>query len=259
MHIGWIALVALALTGSHQAEADVLIEQLVTCHSIADRACLVAAARLSLLKDEALPPIAKRFYDFPREAQLLALSVIDGVDSARATELLVEVAKDKRPDPAVRALALDDLGARHYPKLVALLTSATTDPAPIVRVAAARGLANHMTTRDQKVLATLLKVARDPEASVRIEALFGLGFSGQPEAGKALMGALSDDVPDVRRAGAEGLGMVTHRPAVPRLVALLDDSDKLLVHAVGRALKFQTGQDFGDNATRWHSWLDEQK
>ncbi|PKN58366.1 MAG: hypothetical protein CVU56_05695 [Deltaproteobacteria bacterium HGW-Deltaproteobacteria-14] len=255
MYIGWIALVALGITGSDQAEAQVLVDKLTTCQSLSDQACLVAAARLTLLGDEALPLLEKRFWEFPREAQLLALGVIDGVDGGRATDLIAAIVKDQRPDPAVRALALDDLSSRRYRGLIALLTRAAKDKAPIVRVAAARGLSNHLYARDPKVLATLIKVASDERASVRIEALFGLGFSAHPDAGRPLTVALADPEPDVRRAAAEGLGLVKHRAAVRRLVPLLDDKDQRLVHAVVRALRFQTGEDFGPDPRRWQEWL----
>lgn len=255
MHICWIALVALGITGSNQAEAEVLVDKLTTCQSLSDNACLVAAARLTLLGEEALPLLEKRFWDFPREAQLLGLGVVSGVEGDRATELIVAIVKDRRPDPAVRALALDDLGARRYPKLVALLTRSTKDKAPIVRVAATRGLSNHLYANDPKVLKTLVKVATDEQKDVRIEALFGLGFSAQPAAGRPLTAALSDPEPDVRRAAAEGLGLVKYHAAIRRLVPLLDDEDQRLVHAVVRALRFQTDQDFGLDARRWREWL----
>lgn len=259
MHIGWIALVALGITSSKGAEADVLIDKLTTCHSIADQACLVAAARLALLEDEALPQLQRRFWALPSDAQLLALGVVDGNEGARATDLLVSISKDRRAHATVRALALDSLGSRRYPRIVQLLTRATRDKADIVRVAAVRGLSNHMYKGDAPIFGTLLRLADDPSPSVRVEVLFGLGFSGNARAASPLEKGLTDADPKVRRAAAEGLGLIKHPGAIDELVALLDDKDDRTVQAVVRALRYQTDQDFGADARRWKQWLADRR
>jgi|GEM_PF-1986028 len=260
MHIGLIALVALGITGSDKGtEADILIDQLGSCHSVSNQACLVAAARLTLLKHEALPRLERRFWTFPPEGQLLALGVVGGNEEERATELLAKIATDRRPHPSVRALALDDLGSRRYASYLKLLFRSTRDEANIVRAAAARGLSNHLYANDTKVLARLMALARDEAPNVRVEALFGLGFSGHAKAGKPLTRGLRDEDVEVRRAAAEGLGLIKHPPAVAELVKLLDDKDERLVRTVVRALRHQTDQEFGRDGDRWRQWLAEQK
>ena len=251
MNIGWIALVSTALLGAPEPEATVLLDKLATCHSLADRACLVAAARLSLLGRAAVAPLERRFRDLPSEAQILALGVLGGVPDRAAGDLLLALAADRRLDAAVRALALDDLSPRHHPRGIDLFLATARDRASLVRVASARALANHLYARDHRVLAALLVLARDPDAPVRLEAIFGLGFSGDERAGKPLAAALADPDPSLRRAAAEGLGLVPHPPAVRPLAALLDDPDPLLAKAALRAIKFQTGQDLGEDPAAW--------
>jgi len=259
MHTGLIALVAVATLGSPEAEANALIDKLATCASLTDRSCLVAAARLGQLKEAAIPPLSRRFADLPREPQVLALGVIAGVPTRPAGDLLATLAANRRLDPAVRALALDDLSPRHHPKGIALFVRTATDKAPIVRVASARALANHLYAQDRRILPALLRLARDAEAPVRLEAVFGLGFSADKRAGKPLLTATRDAALDVRRAAVEGLGLVKHAPAVGPLVDLLEDEDELLAKAALRALKFQTDEDLGENPARWRRWLEERR
>ncbi len=254
MNIAWIVLLTTTLAGAPADEVKVAVDTLVTCDSLRDRECLVAAARLNTHGDEAIAPLKRRIHRMPQTGQLLALSVIDGRSGREGTEALLALAVDRRIDPAVRALAVDNLSTRAHKRINDRLLRALRDRAPVVRVAAARVLSSRLYSADKRILEALLVATDDAEAAVRIEALFGCGFSGAPAAGPALVRALADPLLDIRRAGVEGLGVVSHPPSVDGLIRTLSDSDALVVRAAARALAFQTGEAFGDDRSRWESW-----
>ncbi|MCA9518672.1 MAG: HEAT repeat domain-containing protein, partial [Myxococcales bacterium] len=245
----------LLLAATPRAELDTYVDALKTCDGLADRGCLLAATRLKAEADDVvLPRLGAALPAMNRPGQLVALSVIDGSTAKAATELLAAAATDARLDPATRALAVDDLGDRTFPKLVDVLLAARRDADPMVRVAATRALANRLYRGDKRILGALRDAAADESAAVRVEAIFGLAFSHDPAVALDLLRALDDAEPGVRRAAAEGLAVVKHQAAPRRLVAHLRDDDAMLVRAVMRALRFQTNAYLDDDPAAWERW-----
>ncbi len=230
------------------------LDTLSQCHDVNDEACLVAASRLVVLGDATVLPLADRLESMSQAGQLLGMTVCEALGPA-AYDVVLRIAKSKKADPVVRALALDGLAKRGDLRVRALALTAAKDREPLVRQAAVRIVANAVTPRDAKLIAVLTKAARDKAPAVRAEAAYGLGFCGCRAAGPALSSALTDPELAVRRAAAEALSFVKHDAAVPKLVARLREEDELLVRSSARALRYQTAENLGDDALGWEQWL----
>jgi len=250
-----IVLLLVLSTLSAPTETDLALDALTRCASVVDDACLTAAARLKVVGEPAILPLAKRVGAMSAAGQLLALSVVGDTKSATIDAMLTKLASGATVDASVRALAIDALGKRHDKAGLQLATRLIVDPQPLVRQAAVRVLANTVTARDKALIAALTKASNDQAPTVRADAAFGLGFCGCAEAGPVLAARLADPDVGVQRAAAEGLCFVKHEPALRPLVAALESPDPLVARAAIRALQFQTEQSFGDDVGAWQRWL----
>jgi HEAT repeat protein len=129
------------------------------------------------------------------------------------------------PEPAVSLAAADALGRINDPAAVPGLLIAIEHPSEQVRLGSARALGMMGVEAAVEPLRVMLLQGEGLEVSVAGEAL---GRIGGPMATDALLTALADPVPTgqwhVAMAALEGMG----EPAVPPLVAMLDNQD---VHA----------------------------
>lgn len=165
--------------------------------------------------------------------------------------------------PAVRCAALTAVARGDYPSCVPAVGSLCHDPSDEVRDEAlrtlcylaerhpaainifARELAGAMQPdlrRGAALLFTrtgahedLVHLSGDDDAGVRSAALVGIGSLNSVDAAHRLALALTDEVPRVRAAAAEGLGMLAGEASPALLVALTDD-DGTVVRAALRAL-----------------------
>jgi VWFA-related protein len=85
-------------------------------------------------------------------------------------------------------------------------------------------------------LKTLLADLEDEDPSMRGDAAYELGFTGEAEAVRALATALGDRDAKVRRLAAEGLGRLGDESALPALVEALGDRDGPVREAAGGSL-----------------------
>jgi HEAT repeat protein len=97
---------------------------------------------------------------------------------------------------------------------------------------------------------------------VRSSAAHALG-SIEPDASQAvpaLIQALGDESEYVRAAAADALGEFGSQASdgVPALIEALGDEHGGTRSSAARALQDITGQDFGEDADRWHQWWEQQ-
>jgi hypothetical protein len=161
---------------------------------------------------------------------------------------------------------------------------ATPPPAPNQAVEAAR-LSRQLLQADPTEWDDLLAKLRDSKGAVHTRALAGaIPQLDEPKRKKAraaltdrltrmtpatLATLLGDENPEVRSAAALACAARDERPLVPKLIALLDDPDKLVSRSAYLALKSVTGQDLGPAAAAspedrrkaiaaWKAWWDKQ-
>ena len=161
----------------------------------------------------------------------------------------------------VRSAAAEALG-KIGPEAVPALIRALGDEDSSVRWRAAYTLGEIGPEAKEAVLA-LIRALGDEDSSVRWRAARALGKIGPEakEAVPALIEALGDKDEQVREAAAEALGKIGSeaKEAVPALIKALGDKYKYVRTEVARALMVITGQDFGQDASRWQEWWEAQK
>lgn len=178
--------------------------------------------------------------------RIAALEALGQLQVASAVQPVSAILADKAEKKELRAVAANTLGAIGDETAVAALTAALAErPAPApeapegaeapkpppdetipVRVAAARALGRlqHVSAIDALVVATS---EAEPDPEVRTAAAYALGdvaaqATDDAEAAKAvqgLLGALKDEVGDVRIAAVYSLGKTSPPPALETAVA----------------------------------------
>lgn len=101
--------------------------------------------------------------------------------------------------------------------------------------------------REQRQLALFVRQLRDPQDVVRVNAATSLGLMGTKAkpAVPTLIAALQDKHKRVRRASAQALGKIGAREAIAPLKLRLRDSDKWVAHSASVALKkLETRTDY---------------
>ena len=156
-----------------------------------------------------------------------ALSLREAKD-LRSTPALVAALKD--PDPDVRRMALEALGA----------------------------------TKDPAALDAMLGMLEDPDAMTRRTAVGFLVAIPEPRAADGLILALKDSNSDVRWTAAMLLGNRREKTAIEPLIATLADTEFRVRTHVADALVKITGQNFGSDAKnsdsrRWRKWWERQQ
>ena len=110
------------------------------------------------------------------------------------------------------------------------------------------------TDPDGALSAALVGLVRDEDASVRAQALLGLGLVRANQALPAISDHLAaDPAPSVRTAAAYALGQIGAQASTPALVASLNDPDSYTAGAARAALTRIHGQDLGPDAASWRS------
>jgi len=113
----------------------------------------------------------------------------------------------------------------------------------------------------KNAIPTLIDLLQDREVYVRKSAANALGEIGPyaNEAVPALITALEDEDSWVRVYTAEALGKIGDKDAVPALITALEDEDEYVRIEVVTALKKITGEDFGEDPSKWQQWWEENK
>jgi len=148
---------------------------------------------------------------------------------------LDSIATGDDPRTEEAALSLGHLGDAVLPPLHDLLSNADPDR----RWWAARALAAVATLAARQLLIAALT---DPDADVRACAAQGLGELQAVEAVDGLVRCLADSSPLVSRIAADSLGRIGP-PAVPALVAVLQEGETLARAGAARALSVIQPED----------------
>jgi S1-C subfamily serine protease/HEAT repeat protein len=154
-----------------------------------------------------------------------ALSELGPAAMPYLTDLLVE------KDPVLRSIGVSTIGSLRpiEEKAIEVLGSMAGDQNPGVRGAVLSALAGALREGALVPLAKILRFAEDPAGDVRAScaAVLGTLSSLPPEGGKALVRALEDADPSVRRAALDSLrtNVFTAVNFMDQIVAKLADND----------------------------------
>ena len=143
-----------------------------------------------------------------------------------------------------------------YMRLFEDRIDAEREPDPVVRAAAAMGLANHGDSSHAPLLA---KALADEDRVVRLAASRALQRVHAPGAVDAMLVGLqfeNEEHSDVRAEIADALGSYAERRVLDALVAALRDPSLNVNVKARRSLGTLTGQDLGDDTRDWLAWLD---
>jgi len=158
------------------------------------------------------------------------------------------------PDPAVRTMVARALGKVADPRTVDPLLPMLEDSDTNVREAAATALGLLKDRRATEPLMVILSKDSDPR--LRWMAAEALGRIGDPTALDPLLEALKGDAEwRVRQTAAEAAGRLGDAKGVEPLITALADDHWYVRRTVAASLHQITGQDFGEDATRWQAWL----
>lgn len=159
---------------------------------------------------------AEQLGEFRRPAAVEALYLASGVGE---------------PNRAVRAAAVEAIGAIGQTDTAMIVAARLDDPAVEVREAAAEAVGK---LGNPQVVSLLADAVSDPEERVRDSACRSLGLLRDARATESLLEALRDPSPKVRASAAGALGRVGNDQAVvPLILALNDTSPLVRYQAVG--------------------------
>jgi HEAT repeat protein len=173
------------------------------------------------------------------QAEVAAVGVLGLLRTPRGEQVLVGRLTADRPEAvrAAAAVALASLDLTQGAAREDALLKALSDPASTVREAAAFALGRLKSRRATAGLLSLLR-SSNADASARGAAATALGEIGATEARDALLEALDDASPHVRRASAVALGKVGDRGALERLRDLeANDKDSYVRLSAANAIR----------------------
>jgi HEAT repeat protein len=164
----------------------------------------------------------RRAFDDPRgDVRCAAIALLQGRVDADAYALVHRALRDA--DGTVRYLAITDLGRfKEADDEAALLDSLgrTSDELVVVAINA---LVRYPSPAVRRALVAL--TATSASAARRGAAIAALASIAEPEDGPALVRALAEADPKVRRTAVAGLGAMDDVDAIPALAAMTDDRD----------------------------------
>jgi HEAT repeat protein len=173
------------------------------------------------------------------------LPLADAVGQRTLADLLLRFSHDGNLE--IQRSAVLALGRLHDPRAFERLKVLLQRGQPVVRAAAARGLAQQVKgdshealARQRQAVPALQKALDDPALEVVVEAAESLGALGIPEAGPVLTVLLRHPSQPVRRTAAQALERVADQTVLDGLLAALDDAFVTirfsLVGAIGHAV-----------------------
>jgi len=155
-----------------------------------------AVKGLAALKDRSAMPVLLPLMSSGERAVLIeTVRALGRIGDPAAVEPLLRIIRDAAADPHVRLEAVSAIGGFHQPEVGDVLLDVLSDPSPAVRAAALRSLA-----------------ASDPEGFVTV-----------------LSGLDPDPHWNVRAALATVLGTLPRENGLPRLEAMMNDSDQRVI------------------------------
>jgi len=140
-------------------------------------------------------------------------------------------------------------GQPPYLKLYRLLLD---DPDPTVRAACLRALGKHGEPAD---VARVVPYMNDRTDFVRVEAATALQRLHHEDAVEPLIRALqNDEHADVRVAAASALAQYPQQRVFQALIGALADREYAVINQSVRSLRTLTGQDYGEDGSKWLAW-----
>lgn len=204
------------------------------------------------------------FWNFPKR---IYDQVFGGQTPARYARLMEDDASADNRRTGVLKLVADYEFARGEPYTNRYWQVAQGDPDALVRAAGIRALNR---SRDRRVVPIAIKGLDDPNLVIRLEAAKALANIPDP----AGLAVLSRHLPaqydvrgadgrpeavtesrDVRLACADALRNYPDKDAAARLVAVLNDKDFEVAWQARQSLRLLTGRDFRYNQERWREYL----
>ena len=200
--------------------------------------------------DRALVPLMRAMSHKDWIIRFKVIEALGKLGDRRAAALLTEALQDENSRVYGEAIrALGEIGAE---RAVDPLIQAMGHELPAIRMNAAAALGK---IGDSRAVDSLIQMlAHDRIGDVRKSAAWALGKIGDSRASEALILALKDDDYYVRlyaQLSIEKIG----RPAVPLLIAALNEKDLTVQNRASWALEGITGEALGPDPGRWKEWL----
>jgi HEAT repeat protein/VWA domain-containing protein len=243
---------------------------------------LVALGGLALADDQAdkIARFKKYIADAKPEVRATTVSVLEGVDDAEATGLLIETLKDRafnvrdealrvlsgyRSDASVgaaeKALAgpavgkakpyvAMALGKMGHPSSIDPLVALAADPDWENRRAAAEALGNF---KDPKAREALVALTKDTESVVRTTTADALGNAGDGSVVDAVNALLGDSAWQTRSAACAAAGKLRDKRSIVPLMTVLEEEGRLRLDAK-LALTQITLFNFAADPKEWKDW-----
>lgn len=166
---------------------------------------------------------------------LKALILLGAQAEPRRDFSLVAAAFLGHDDPAVRAVAVSELGGTKDPAVIPRLGRLLReDPDPAVQAHAALALEK---SGDRSAVPDLVRLLESPHTGVRQGGCVALGLLKDPSSIPAIAPLLKNESPEIRAAAALILGQIQDRSAVPEILPLLDDADNGVRRSAVSALR----------------------
>jgi len=205
-------------------------------------------------------PLPEMPSDAPFESlyDVLKLDLFLFVYDVWGIDLIIKALEDE--DEEIRmdaAWTLGDIGPEAkdaIPTLINLLE----DEDILVRVYAAEALYK---IDPERCVTTLIALLEHGDGEIRSSAADALGMIG-PEAKDAipaLINLLEDEDEFVRLSTTVALGDIGAQEAVPALINALKDEDFMVRNFAAESLTKITGEDFGEDQSKWQQWWEENK
>ena len=235
------------------------ILHLLAIHTPESKQPLVGELELSRRFNIFYNPIRLVPVSTPSDSRIMVAHILQSKGGdPRAVEILA-ASYGKEPDTATRVATVFALGALQNKAAVPALRQALRDPEMEVVRAALEGL-NQI--RTPGIAASLVEGLADPNETIRANSAAALSSFEEPEVAQALLEAMrKDPSPKVRLAALGALPNAGGFAAFNPILALLKDPQMApeMKDRAATSLQSLTGQDFGQDASRWARWWEQNK
>ncbi len=193
--------------------------------------------RLMMLIDKPIfiEPIIWASKDFDINVRCEAVEMLGKIQDKRAIDPLIFALED--PVDFIRGYAAENLGLFHDPQVVDPLISSLIKDKDYVRLKTI----NSLIKLGKLSVEPLISLLKDPNESVRKDAIFALGQIGERSAVRPLISILYDATIDIRKAAIKALGAIGDQNALGPIQSLLLDTQNEIRYEAIEALGF-----FGD-------------
>jgi HEAT repeat protein len=209
--------------------------------------------------NRALQPLVSALSDNTLAVRKAAAVALGKMKDPRAVQPLASALK-KETSPHggyTIAMALGSLGESSIEPLLRLLRENN----PKIRMQAVRGLGK---TKNPRIVDAVITALQDEDAGVRVEAVWALGDIGGSRIVDPLIEALKDESRGVRARAAKKLGKLKNKKAIiPLIAALRSETDKWTRDDFRRALQSTTGVEYSQaksfSPNDWERWWQEHR